>query len=101
MRHLGFETVVQSQGFMDLISLRGRLMREHDNKQNENTMETLLTIGDVAKLMKLSERHIQNMVRDNSFPQPVRIGRTVRFRPSDIRRILNGPSDGEPKNLAI
>ncbi len=76
-------------------------MREHDDKQNGNTIEKLLTIGDVAKLMKLSERHIQNMVRDNSFPQPVRIGRTVRFRPSDIRRILNGPSDGEPKNLAV
>lgn len=76
-------------------------MRELNNNRNANTFEKLLTIGDVAKLMQISERHIQNMVRDSSFPQPVRIGRTVRFRPGDIRKFLNGTSDDEPKNLAV
>lgn len=52
---------------------------------------TLLTIEEVAKLFNVSSRHVSNLVKRKQLPQPIRLGRAVRFRLSDIRAILNPP----------
>jgi excisionase family DNA binding protein len=52
---------------------------------------TLLTIEEVAELFNVSSRHVFNLVKRKQLPQPIRLGRAVRFRLSDIRAILNPP----------
>jgi len=39
----------------------------------------LMTIQDVSRLMKCSTRHIRRMVRQGSFPRPLKIGRLSRW----------------------
>lgn len=59
------------------------------NKHESNF--TLLTIEEVAELFNVSSRHVFNLVKSKQLPQPVRLGRSVRFRQSDIKRFLNPP----------
>ena len=56
-------------------------------------LESMLTTKEVAELFQVSPRHIQNQVKSGVLPKPIALGRSVRFRPSDIRRILNGDVD--------
>ena len=51
----------------------------------------LLTIEEVAELLHVTSRHVSNLVKRKALPQPIRLGRSVRFRQSDIRAILNPP----------
>ena len=48
------------------------------------TIESLLDVAHVARLTGLSPRTIWKMLEDGRTPKPVRIGRAVRFRASDI-----------------
>ena len=72
-----------------------------ENPDRNDRFEALLTIKEVADLLKVSERHVQNLVRRGDIAKPVRFGRSTRFRPCDIRRLLNGDSDEGLKNQAI
>jgi excisionase family DNA binding protein len=75
---------------------------ESKDRENEERIEELLTTKQVADLFKVSERHIQNLVRRGEFPKPINLGRRVRFRARDIRRFLNGKADeGGLMNQAI
>ena len=70
-------------------------------QEQRDELESLLTTKQVADLMQVSERHIQNMVNRDQIPQPVRLGKTVRFRRAEIRRFLNGDADDGLRNQAV
>jgi len=56
----------------------------------------ILTILDVAKMLKLSKRTICNLMVDGTNPLPaLRIGRSVRFRRSDVDSWLEKLAAGE------
>jgi excisionase family DNA binding protein len=58
-----------------------------DNNDNEMN---LLTVGDVAKLFKVTRRTIRNWIAAGKFPNVIRLGqRTVRFRADDVKRLYN------------
>ena len=44
----------------------------------------LLTVNDVAKLLKLSTRSIWRLVAANAMAKPIRIGGSIRWRESDV-----------------
>ena len=48
------------------------------------TIESLLSVSQVSKLTKLSERTIWRMISENRTPAIVRVGRSVRFMASDV-----------------
>lgn len=53
--------------------------------QGVNTMNELITITELAALLKLSKRTVCNLMVDNTNPLPaLRLGRSVRFRKSDV-----------------
>jgi excisionase family DNA binding protein len=60
--------------------------------QNKDADETLWTTKDLATFLKVSERHVSNLVKRRELPQPLRLGRSVRFRLSDVRRFRDPPS---------
>ena len=73
-----------------------------ENQDKDNDLEALLTTKEVAALLKVSERHVQNLVKDGTLPKPMLLGRCVPFRTPDIRRFLNGKADeGGLMNQAI
>ena len=69
--------------------------------EQRDELEPLLTTQDVADLMQVSERHIQNLVTRGQIPQPVRLGKSVRFRRAEIRRFLQGDADDGLRNHAV
>lgn len=44
----------------------------------------LLTVEELAKLLRLGRRTIWRRISDQTLPPPIRIGRAVRFRRSTI-----------------
>jgi excisionase family DNA binding protein len=76
-------------------------MEDSASQQNPNSIESPFTLKEVAQMMKVSERHIQNLVKRHEFPNPFQLGRSIRFRPSDIRFFLNGENDQGLNNQAI
>lgn len=44
----------------------------------------LLTVNDVAKLLKLSTRSVWRLVKAKTIVEPIRIGGSIRWRPSDV-----------------
>ena len=69
--------------------------------EQRDELEPLLTTQDVADLMQVSVRHIQNSVTRGQIPQPVRIGKSVRFRRAEIRRFLQGDANEGLRNQAV
>ncbi len=53
----------------------------------------LLTVRDVADKWKISTRHVWKLVSSGRLPQPVRLGRSVRWRESDIEKFVFGGCD--------
>lgn len=56
-------------------------------------MKQLLTVQDVAQMLQLSVRKIWEMRDCGHLPSPVRFGRSVRWRQSDIEAWI---ADGCP-----
>lgn len=53
-------------------------------------MDKLLTIEQVAQTLGIGERSVTRLRReDPAFPVPVRLGRSVRFRPADLERYVS------------
>lgn len=71
------------------------------SKETGLNLNELLTTKEVARLFKMSERHVQNLVKKDEFPKPIKLGRSVRFKPSDIQKVLNGEDFKPLKNQAI
>ena len=51
----------------------------------------LLTPGEAAELLAVSERKVSDLARSGQLPC-VHVGRSVRFRPADIERLIEGPA---------
>ena len=49
----------------------------------KTVLERLLTVGEVAALLRLHPKTIERMVREGRIPS-LRLGGRLRFRPSDI-----------------
>lgn len=60
------------------------------NNELPKPIEPLLTLPEVAKLLKVSERHISKLSSEGLFPRKVMLGRSVRYRPEDIRQFMKG-----------
>ena len=52
------------------------------------TSPQLLTTADVANVMRVSERHIQELYLSGKLKKVAGLGRSVRFRPSDVVAFL-------------
>ena len=78
-------------------------MRDDNRKKLKEIydLEPMLTTQDVADLFKVSERHVRNLIKRKQLPMPLKFGRNVRFRRSDISRILNGDAEQGLRNQAI
>ncbi len=50
--------------------------------------ENLLTPGDVASRLRVSQRQIYNLVSTNGFPSPMKVGRQNRWREIDVANYL-------------
>jgi predicted DNA-binding transcriptional regulator AlpA len=59
----------------------------------ENPLPKMINVADFAKILGICPRTVWRLVSTGKLPQPVRFGRSVRWRPSDIERCLNGDSD--------
>ena len=44
----------------------------------------LLTIGDLAKRLRISIRQTRKLKAEGSLPNPIRLGRSIRWRASEI-----------------
>ena len=64
--------------------------KKKDRHDDGEELEPLLTSEEVAEILKVSTRHVTKSSAKNSFPSPIRLGRSVRFRASDIRCWIRG-----------
>jgi excisionase family DNA binding protein len=48
----------------------------------------LLDVGDVARLLSCSERHVYRLSRSMRMPEPVRLGALIRWRRADLEKWL-------------
>ena len=56
-------------------------------------MENLLTVKEVATALNVSTRHIWKLQSAGRLPPPVRLGRSVRWRASDLDRFIDSGCD--------
>lgn len=57
-------------------------------KQINDVKKILLPVGEVAAMLSLSERTIWRMRTDGEMPAPITVGKSIRWRKSDIDRWL-------------
>ena len=60
------------------------IRRSVDKNPNTGKLPELLTIRELAKVLKLSPRSIWRLVKNHQLPAPVRIGGSIRWRADDI-----------------
>ena len=60
-------------------------------------MEKLMTVGDVADLFGCSSRTI-NKLKDSGELSHIRLGKLIRFRPTDVDAFLHRQSDQQNPN---
>lgn len=69
------------------------LSRTHSGPQGPGTsppqFQPLLTVDEVAELLRLSSRTIRRLIADKKLPV-VRIGRAVRVRAEAVESLING-----------
>ncbi len=58
--------------------------RSADQPPTVGNLPELLTIRELAKVLKLSPRSIWRLVKNHQLPAPVRIGGSIRWRADDI-----------------
>ncbi len=58
--------------------------------QAEISAPELLTKIDVAKMLQVSGRQVENLVRAGRLPQPVRLGAHPRWRRGELAAFLDG-----------
>ena len=54
--------------------------------------ETVLTIEEVAKHLRVTKATIYNLLRDGNFPAGFRVGRVRRWQLSQIQEFMNTPA---------
>ena len=65
------------------------IRRSADQHPNTGILPELLTIRELAKVLKLSPRSIWRLVKNHQLPAPVRIGGSIRWRADDITRWID------------
>jgi excisionase family DNA binding protein len=50
----------------------------------------LLTAAEVAGLLRIDQRTLRSLRHERSFPRPVQVGRSLRWRRSAVERYLRG-----------
>lgn len=55
----------------------------------------LLDVRQVAAALRLSQRQCWNLVASGRLPNPIRIGRSVRWRAADIARFVDLGCDAD------
>ena len=53
-------------------------------------MAEMLSVRDVAALLKLSTRQVYKLVACGRMPQPLKVGRSTRWRSADIAAWIDG-----------
>lgn len=61
----------------------------------ESELVVLLTIRELAALLKISERSIWRLVSSGQIVKPIRIGGSIRWRVKDVSEWINGDRSGE------
>ncbi|MFT5328167.1 MAG: excisionase family DNA binding protein [Planctomycetaceae bacterium] len=51
-----------------------------------------LTKNELAKLLNISIRHVDNLVKRGTLPGPVKLGRSSRWNLNTVEEMLNGKS---------
>ncbi len=54
------------------------------NQKSVSCGTSLLTSEDVATRLRISKRHVYNLVNEGSFPPPMKVGRLNRWRNLDV-----------------
>jgi excisionase family DNA binding protein len=60
-------------------------------------LEPLLSIADVAEVLRISESGVYRLMRSNELP-PVRIGGRTLFSPDSVRALIAARSGGNRRN---
>jgi predicted DNA-binding transcriptional regulator AlpA len=61
--------------------------------------DRLIDINDLANTLKIPAKTIRNKLSDGTWPiRPVRIGRALRWRESDVERSIAGLGEGPGKS---
>ena len=53
--------------------------------------QVLLTRNDLAKVLQLSARTIGRLIVAGQLPAPIRVGKSYRWRPEEIKILICGP----------
>jgi len=52
--------------------------------------DTLLRATEVARLLRISVRQVWKLTSSGQLPSPIEIGRSTRWRDSDVQRVIRG-----------
>ena len=74
------------------VSTHSRESEERDGRTIARRMPMLLTVDDVAELLRTSKRAIYTMIERRQVPGVVRIGRRVLLRSDELLHWLNQKS---------
>ena len=66
-------------------SSRNRLAASREHEQVSLTMDPLLTPKAVAKFLSVHPRTLTRLALTSSFPPPIRIGRSLRWRADQLQ----------------
>ena len=66
-------------------AMRGNAALTQDDVTEPGTGRLLLTVRDAAKMLSVSERTLQSLTQPHGSIPAVRIGRSVRYSPDDLR----------------
>ena len=56
-------------------------------------MDRLLTRNEVLEILAVGDQTLRRMLRRGEFPQPVRVGRQLRWHPAQIREWLRDETE--------
>jgi excisionase family DNA binding protein len=65
-------------------------------KKPEPEPPILITRREAARLMSVTERHLQNLERDGVF-KPVRLGASVRYRRAEVDAVIARLANGDAR----
>lgn len=64
--------------------------------ESQGDVEPLLTVADVAEVLRLSVRTVRRLIAEKQL-RVVRVGRSVRVRPKDLRSFLGASGQEKPQ----
>lgn len=67
----------------------------------KDSRQQLLTIRDVADLLKISQASVRNLTIRGKLPAPVRLGRLIRWRPGDLTAFLERRDEDELSPISL